>query len=170
MTFCVCALFPPRSPSALPGFRSTASLVLRRCTTPRCRSSGPYSSSPSPSGPCPTHHGRPRGLTVLVRDVSIHAGGLRLRRTHCVLAFTLASVWPSVQLDAVGARIARFRSSPLRAQRFKCVVARRPRMVLGSGGIATPFLYDSFIHYFTPVYPDAIQAKAYATSERPAIL
>jgi hypothetical protein len=22
--------------------------------------------------------------------------------------------------------------------------------------VATPFLYDSFIHYFTPVYPDAI--------------
>jgi len=25
-------------------------------------------------------------------------------------------------------------------------------------GFATPFLYDSFIHYFTPVHPDAIQA------------
>jgi hypothetical protein len=23
--------------------------------------------------------------------------------------------------------------------------------------VATPFLYDSFIHYSTPVYPDAIQ-------------
>ena len=29
----------------------------------------------------------------------------------------------------------------------------------GSGWFATPFLYDSFIHYFTPVYPDAIQAE-----------
>ena len=29
----------------------------------------------------------------------------------------------------------------------------------GSGWIATPFLHDSFIHYFTPVYPDAIQAE-----------
>ena len=28
-----------------------------------------------------------------------------------------------------------------------------------SGWFATPFLYDSFIHYSTPVYPDAIQAK-----------
>src|SRR5215831_17136544 len=27
----------------------------------------------------------------------------------------------------------------------------------GSGWFATPFLYDSFIHYFTPVYPDANQ-------------
>ena len=24
--------------------------------------------------------------------------------------------------------------------------------------VATPFLHDAFIHYFTPVYPDAIQA------------
>jgi hypothetical protein len=29
----------------------------------------------------------------------------------------------------------------------------------GSGWFATPFLYDSFIHYLTPVYPDAIQAN-----------
>ena len=29
----------------------------------------------------------------------------------------------------------------------------------GSGWFATPFLHDSFIHYFTPVYPDAIQAE-----------
>jgi len=32
-------------------------------------------------------------------------------------------------------------------------------MVQGQDGFAIPFLYDSFIHYFTPVYPDAIQAK-----------
>jgi hypothetical protein len=25
--------------------------------------------------------------------------------------------------------------------------------------VATPFLYDSFIHYSTPVYPDAIQPE-----------
>src|SRR5713101_7366793 len=30
----------------------------------------------------------------------------------------------------------------------------------GSGWFATPLLYDSFIHYFTPVYPDAIQATS----------
>jgi hypothetical protein len=30
--------------------------------------------------------------------------------------------------------------------------------------VATPFLYDSFIHYFTPVYPDAIQAEACPTN------
>jgi hypothetical protein len=40
--------------------------------------------------------------------------------------------------------------------------------VLPSGSpdtvVATPFLHDSLIHDFTPVYPDAIQAKsAYPT-------
>ena len=29
----------------------------------------------------------------------------------------------------------------------------------GSGWFATPFLYDSFIHYFTPVYPDASRLR-----------
>ena len=31
---------------------------------------------------------------------------------------------------------------------------------LGVRMVRLLFLYDSFIHYFTPVYPDAIQAKA----------
>jgi hypothetical protein len=43
-------------------------------------------------------------------------------------------------------------------QRFKCVVTAALTWS-GSGWFATPFLYDSFIHYFTPVYPDAIQAS-----------
>jgi hypothetical protein len=30
-------------------------------------------------------------------------------------------------------------------------------MARGQDGFAIPFLYDSFIHDFTPVYPDAIQ-------------
>ncbi len=47
------AAFPPRSPSALPGLRSTASSVLCRCSTPCRRTCGPYSSSPSPADPFP---------------------------------------------------------------------------------------------------------------------
>jgi hypothetical protein len=31
--------------------------------------------------------------------------------------------------------------------------------------VATPFLHDSFIHYFTPVYPDAIQPQRQAQRE-----
>src|SRR5258706_16434702 len=37
--------------------------------------------------------------------------------------------------------------------------SRPPSHGSGSGWFATPFLYDSFIHYFTPVYPDAIHAE-----------
>src|ERR1041385_9010972 len=35
----------------------------------------------------------------------------------------------------------------------------RPRMTRGQDGFATPFLYDSFIHYSTPVYPDAPEVR-----------
>jgi hypothetical protein len=38
--------------------------------------------------------------------------------------------------------------------------SRPPSHGSGSGWFATPFLYDSFIHYFTPVYPDANQAES----------
>jgi ABC-2 type transport system ATP-binding protein len=37
----------------------------------------------------------------------------------------------------------------------------------GSGWFAAPFLRDSFIHYFTPVYPDAIQAEGPRHAGRP---
>jgi len=67
-------------PATLPSLRSAASPKLCRRSTPRCRSSGPYSSSPSPNGPCLTAHGQPRGLSVLARQVSMPAWGLRLRR------------------------------------------------------------------------------------------
>jgi len=36
---------------------------------------------------------------------------------------------------------------------------RLPSHGSGSGWFATPFLHDSFIHCFTPVYPDAIRAE-----------
>jgi len=36
---------------------------------------------------------------------------------------------------------------------------RLPSHASGSGWFATPFLPDSFIHCFTPVYPDAIRAE-----------
>jgi len=41
-------------------------------------------------------------------------------------------------------------------QRFKCSLTTALAW-LGVRMVATPFLYDSFIHYSTPVYPDAIQ-------------
>src|SRR4030095_7348036 len=108
-----------------------------------------------------------RGLSVLAREVSMHAWGLRLRRVASALAFTRTAVLLSVLPDDVSTLIGRFRSSLLRdtqpayapSQRFKCHVAT-PSHGSGSGWFATPFLCDSFIHYFTPVYPDAIQGTA----------
>ena len=41
-------------------------------------------------------------------------------------------------------------------QRFKCALSVRPHMARGQDGFATPFLYDSFIHNSTPVYPGAL--------------
>src|SRR6266481_864807 len=36
----------------------------------------------------------------------------------------------------------------------------RPRMARGQSGLLRLSLYDSFIHYSTPVYPDAIPAES----------
>ena len=40
----------------------------------------------------------------------------------------------------------------------------------GSGWFATPFLYDSFIHYFTPVYPDANQTECLLHKHKQVVL
>jgi len=44
-------------------------------------------------------------------------------------------------------------------QRFQGDLTASPGMAWGQDGFASPFLYDSFIHYFTPVYPDASKLK-----------
>jgi hypothetical protein len=95
--------FPPRSPSALPGLRSTASLVLCRCATPHCRACGPYSSSPSPTVPPLTGCGKPQGLSVLAREVSMHAWGLRLRSACDAQAYNARHSIVSGLPDTVGA-------------------------------------------------------------------
>ena len=51
------------------------------------------------------------GLSVLVREVSMHAWGLRLRRVGCALASSRATVLPSGLRDTVGALDSLFRSS-----------------------------------------------------------
>src|SRR5271169_2485598 len=46
-------------------------------------------------------------------------------------------------------------------QRFKCgLCVAPPSHGRGRDGSLFLLLYDSFIHSFTPVYPDAIQAEA----------
>src|SRR5271166_1088401 len=88
---------------------------------------------------------------------------LRCRTPPCCLPY---SVTPSAPW------IARFRSSStsgipslhMPLSNASSAASRLPSHGSGSGWFATPFLYDSFIHYFTPVYPDAIHAKACATT------
>src|SRR5262249_40562972 len=83
------------------------------------------------------------------------------RAVRVLAVFAHTSVLSSSLADTVDALDCRFRSSQLRdtqptyapVQRFVSYVAV-PTHDSGSGWFATPFLYDSFIHYFTPVYPD----------------
>jgi hypothetical protein len=55
--------------------------------------------------------GVPRGLPVLVHEVSRRVWGLRLRRTEQELALSLLSMLPSAHYKVVGVRIYSFRSS-----------------------------------------------------------
>src|SRR6266853_1056453 len=95
------------------------------------------------------------------------------------LAFTRNSVLPSALLDAVGSLISAI--SELTTSGYPACICPCPTLQvrplrraaltwLGVRMVATPFLYDSFLHYFTPVYPDAIQAEACPTApQTPAV-
>jgi hypothetical protein len=89
---------------------SKVSSVLCRCPTPRRRAYGPYGVRLRPST-CPCRHRHPRGLPVLVQEVSRRVWGLRLRRTNPELALALRAMLPSAWSDSVGVLIANFRSS-----------------------------------------------------------
>ena len=112
-----------------------------------------------------------QGLSVLAREVSMHAWGLRLRRACDALAVSHATVLPSGSPDTVGisgfwyfgAHNFGIPSLHVPLSNASSAALRPPSHGSGSGWFATPFLYDSFIHYFTPVYPDAIRTiRAYA--------
>src|ERR1039458_7206354 len=99
----------------------------------------------------------------------MHAWGLRLRRACDALAKSRTSqcclpvrLTPSALLILA---ISELTISGYPAYMCPCPTLQvrgcpPPSHGLGSGWFATPFLYDSLIHYFTPVYPDAIQARA----------
>ena len=98
----------------------------------------------------------------------MHARGLRLRSVCDALALcSRATVLPSGLPDTVGASGfgffgAHYFGIPSLHMPLPNASARSlppPSHGSRSGWFATPFLYDSFIHYFTPVYPDAIQAR-----------
>src|SRR3984893_267959 len=106
------AAFPPHSPPTMLRLCSNDSSVLCRCVTPRRRTCEPCGLSLlSPS--CHTNRGsrHPRGLPVLVHEVSRRVWGLRLRRTEQELALTFRFMLPSAHYKDVGVRVASFRSS-----------------------------------------------------------
>src|SRR5580693_4722945 len=90
----------------------------------------------------------------------MHAWGLRLRRVLQTLALPCPPMLPSALLNCVGtlvAIISQLDTQPACAP----VNASRPALRLathdsGTGWLATPFLYGSFIHDSKPVYPGAL--------------
>ncbi len=99
----------------------------------------------------------------------MHARGLRLRRVQRVLAFTHPSVLPSVMLNDVGTPVAIISQlntlpapPPVNASMAASRLATHDS---GPGWIATPFLYDSFIHNSTPVYPGALRSLLFQILE-----
>jgi len=92
----------------------------------------------------------------------MHAWGLRLRGVPRVLAIAHPSVLPSAMLNGVGAPVAiisQLNTLPACAPVNASMAASRLAMHdSGSGWFAGPFLYDSFIHYSTPVYPGALSS------------
>ena len=85
----------------------------------------------------------------------MHATGLRLRRVRPMLAITHPPMLPSVMLNDIGTPIAIISQlntlpafSPVNASMAASRLATHDS---GPGWLATPFLYDSFIHNSTPV-------------------
>ena len=91
----------------------------------------------------------------------MHAWDLRLRRVRRMLAMTHQPVLPSAMRNDVGtpvAIISQLNTLPACTPVNASMAALRLAMHdSGSGWIATPFLYDSFIHNSTPVYPGALR-------------
>ena len=173
-----------RLPDVLLG-RSPSLHALRRCLLTLVRALRRYYSTVRP--PIDVHVGRPAqgllqparricpggrrwGLPVLARGVSMHAWGLRLRSVLRRLAMASLPVLPSAMLNDVGtlvAIISQLNALPACAPVNASMVALRlATHDSGSGWFATPFLYDSFIHNSTPVYPGALSSLLVRFSTR----
>ena len=92
----------------------------------------------------------------------MHAWDLRLRGALRMLAIAHPPVLPSAMLNDVGtpfAIISQLNTLPACAPVNASMAASRLAMHdSGSGWFAKPFLYDSFIHNSTPVYPGALSS------------
>ena len=90
----------------------------------------------------------------------MHAWGLRLRGVLRVLAIAHPPVLPSAMLNDVGTPItiiSQLNTQPACASVNASMAALRlATHDSRPGWIAIPFLYDSFIHTSTPVYPGAL--------------
>ena len=90
----------------------------------------------------------------------MHARGLRLRRVQRMLAITHPPVLPSAILNDVGTPIAiisQLNTLPaLPPVNASMAASRLATHDSGPGRLATPFLYDSFIHNSTPVCTGAL--------------
>ena len=92
----------------------------------------------------------------------MHAWGLRLRGVLRALAIAHPSVLPSAMRNDVGTPVAIISQldilpacSPVNASMAASRLAMHDS---GPGWFAKPFLYDSSIHYSTPVYPGALSS------------
>src|ERR1700730_2450630 len=165
-----------RLPDVLLG-RSPSLHALRRCLLTLVRALRGYYSTVRL--PIDVHVGRPAqgllqparriftsgrrwGRRVLARVVSRHAWGLRLRSFRRTLAMAHPPALPSAIRNDVGtlvAIISQLNALPACAPVNASMVALRlATHDSGSGWFATPFLYDSFIHNSTPVYPGALRS------------
>ena len=90
----------------------------------------------------------------------MHAWGLRLRRVLRMLAIAHPSVLPSAtwhDVRTLVAIISQLNTLPaLPPVNASMAASRLATHDSGPGWLATPFLYDSFIHNSTPVYPGAL--------------
>src|SRR5258708_6459056 len=124
-------------------------------TMPLCdsrRARGTYRSSPSPTDPPLTGCEWLQGLSVLAREVSMHAWGLRLRRACDALAISRTpQCCLPVRLTPSALLILAFSEltiSGYPAYMCPCPTlqvrgcAHRPHMARGQDGFAIPFLYE----------------------------
>jgi hypothetical protein len=94
----------------------------------------------------------PRSLTPAVSHFRIRVSDPVLDEPDHPAAFDFVEERPDVQID---------HCPTLQVQPHD-----RPRMARGQSGSLLLSLYVSFIHYFTPVYPDAIHARVRAPGFR----
>jgi hypothetical protein len=138
---------------------SDASQVLHCCTTPRRHACRAYRSSLSPTGP-PLFCARAATGSLGSRAWSFcTCVGSSTPQGRGALAISHTAFLPSGWGDTVGAPHFRFRSSipslHIALSNASSAASRLPSHGSGPGWFATPFLCDSFIHWSTPVYPDA---------------